>query len=138
MREDAATQLIVQIDGDSISERRLQELAVRLRRELTALRPVSVDLQRAPGAPAGAMAVEAFTIGALAIAVLPAMLPALIEYLREWSLRNANRTITIKRSSGEEVIEISIPEHLPSERLNELVALLSDVVEAPASPEQTP
>ena len=99
MDHSSITQLTIQIDGNSISERRLNDLTVKLKNELRNLKPLALDLPRDQNAPDGAMSVVAFTVGAitltLAVAVLPTAIPALIEFLRDWSLRNANRNRTL-------------------------------------------
>lgn len=59
----------------------------------------------AAGAPAGvgAKGGEAIAVGALLLAVLPSTLPALIEFLKGWTLRN--RTVRLKLQLGETAIE---------------------------------
>ena len=135
MDHSSITQLTIQIDGSAISERRLNDLTVKLKNELRNLQPLALDLQREQNAPAGAMSVEAFTLGAitltLAVAVLPTTIPALIEFLRDWSTRNANRLITIKKHVGEEEIEVSFPEDLSTERLQTLIDTVAGNLASP-------
>jgi hypothetical protein len=51
--------LTIQIDGSSMSERRLNDLTVKLKGELSHLKPLAIDLQRDRNAPEGVMSVEA-------------------------------------------------------------------------------
>lgn len=125
MQNEASLQIIVYIDGESLSERRLNEMTVNLKRELGKLKPTSIELERSDDVPDGVMSVEAITAGAIALAVLPTMVPAIIEYLRDWRLRNADRVVTIKRKVGEEEIEVSFPEDMSSDRLQELIESIS-------------
>jgi hypothetical protein len=128
MDHDSITQLTVQIDGSFLSEQRLNDITLKLKADLAHLKPLAIDLKRDQHAPDGSMSVEAITAGAILIAVLPTMVPAVIEYLREWCLRNANHTITIKRRTGEQEIEVSFPEDLSSERLQRLMNVVSDTI----------
>lgn len=125
MDHDDIAQLTIQIASSSISAQRLNATTVKLKSELSRLKPLAIDLQRDPNAPDGTMSVEAFTVGAMVLAVLPTMIPTVIEYLRDWCLRNANHTITIKKRIGEEEIEVSFPEDLSSERLQNLLKVVS-------------
>lgn len=128
MSDEQPIHLVLRIDNNSISEHRLNEMAINLRGELKKLHPVSVELEREAKVPENVMSVGAITAGAIAIAVLPTMMPAIIQYLRDWRLRNANRMITIKRKTGDEEIEVSFPEDMSSERLKELISSVSAVV----------
>lgn len=128
MDHDDTVQLTIQLSGDSMSERRLNATTVKLKKELSRLKPLTVDRQREPHAPDGTMSVVAFTLGALAMTVLPKAVPAIIEYLRDWSLRNKDHTITIKKRSGVEEIEVSFPQDLSSERLQRLLTVVSDAL----------
>lgn len=128
MDHDDAVQLTIQLSGDSMSERRLNETTVKLKQELSRLKPLTVDRQREPHAPDGTMSVVAFTLGALAVTVLPKAVPAIVEYLRDWSLRNKDHTITIKKRAGTEEIEVSFPQDLSSERLQRLLTVVSDAL----------
>lgn len=128
MEHNDIAQLTIQIDGSSISERRLNDITMKLKNELSHLRPLTIDLPRAQNVPEGAMSAEIFTIGTIILTVLPVMIPPAIEYLRDWCLRNANRTITIKRRSGEEEIEVSFPGDLSSEHLQKFIDVVSNTI----------
>lgn len=54
----------------------------------------------------GAKVVDPFTIGALAIAVMPAILPKLIEFLQAWVLKDQNRTLKICTTINGKKIEL--------------------------------
>ncbi len=136
MDHEDITQFTIQIDGSSISEQRLNDITVKLKRELSHLKPLALDLQRDQNAPEGTMSAEAITVGAILVSVLPTMVPAVIEYLRDWCLRNANNTITIKKRSGKEEIEVTFPEDLSPERLQKLIGVVSDTIAHPKSKDQ--
>ena len=83
----------------------LDAITRRLRDELTELDLQSVALVRGD-APAGTKSAEAVTLGALAITLLPSLLPKLIEFIQAWSLRGQNRTVRIKANVGDRSVEL--------------------------------
>ena len=57
----------------------------------------------------GAKATDPVTVGVLAIAALPSVLPALIEFIKSWTLRANNRSIAVKVQEGDKLVEVSYP-----------------------------
>lgn len=84
----------------------LDRLNRSLRAEIEDLGVESVSLVSAGPAPHGAKAVDATVVGALAIAVLPVVIPKLIEFLQSWTMRSAGRTLKIKTQIGDRSIEV--------------------------------
>lgn len=82
----------------------LDALARQLLAELRNLNVDEVRLKAAADHQAGAKAGEAVTIGALAIVVLPAVLPELVSFLKDWCLRKPDRSIKITRRTGDNEI----------------------------------
>lgn len=121
MSDHAPLDLVLILDRDGISDRRLDDMTIQLKSELEQIRPASVDRVRVDENPNGTMAGEAFTLGAIALAVLPVTIPALIQFLHDWKLRNANRTITIRRKIGDEEIEVTVPEDISPARLKSFI-----------------
>ncbi|MCG6941341.1 MAG: hypothetical protein LJE69_08825 [Thiohalocapsa sp.] len=76
-----------------------------LNRELTdaALAERIEPVTAGPAAP-GTKSGELITAGALLLAVLPATVPALVVFLKEWTLRN--RPLRIKVTDGERSVEV--------------------------------
>ena len=91
---------------------RLDELTRHMTRDLHDLGVGSVERPSGEAAPEAAKG-DPFTWGALALAVLPALLPELVEFLREWARRGEGRTVKIKTPTGLEV------EFMPGEKLTE-------------------
>ena len=56
-------------------------------------------------APAGTKSVDPITIGAIAITVLPTVLPKILEFLQSWSLLGRGRTIKFKGKIADQSIE---------------------------------
>ena len=104
---------ITEADADAES---LDELTGRLLRDLRELGAESVERPSGAVVPEGAKG-DAFTLGALALAAVPAFLPKLVEFLQAWALRGESRTVRIKTPAGLEV------EFTPEKRLSEAEVL---------------
>ena len=122
------TQLILRIDaGEAAPADELDTLTRQLRDELLDLELESVELVRAGAAPEGTKAADPVAMGVLAVAVLPNLLPKLIDFLQAWAMRGQGRTVKFKgKIAGQEVeIEGVTPE--------ELKALLATLAAPPAT-----
>ena len=115
---------ITEADADA---ERLDELAGRLLRDLRELGAESVERPSGEAVPEGAKG-DAFTLGALTLAAVPAFLPKLVEFLQAWALRGENRTVRIKTPAGLEV------EFTPEKKLSEaeLLALVEKLAQTQA------
>lgn len=121
MTSEQAIQLILQIEPTpGLSANNLVQMTESLQTELQTLRPEALGPIKEK-APEGSMAGDILTLGALAIAVLPTMIPALLQYLREWQLRNQNQTIKIRLKRGDEEIEVEIPAGMSKEKVREYI-----------------
>ena len=56
----------------------------------------SIQLKSGGSPPTGAKGVEAVTAGSIAISVLPALFPKVLDFLQAWSLQGKGRTIKFK------------------------------------------
>lgn len=91
---------ITEADADP---ERIEKLTRYLLRDLRELGVESVERPSSKAMPEGAKG-DAFTLGALALAVLPAFLPKLVEFLQAWSLRGEeSRKVKVKTPAGLEV-----------------------------------
>jgi hypothetical protein len=93
---DESTQLILEIDIEEGDRDDVDRACRQLLTEVRDLEVESVDLVRGEAAPEGAKVAGAVTIGALAIAVLPTVLPRLVDFLQHWSLRGGDRKLRLK------------------------------------------
>jgi hypothetical protein len=104
-------------------------LCRELRSELIELGTGSVEFTPGGEPPAGTKAGEAFTLGALTLAILPAFLPKLVEYLHSWTMRAENRKIRVKTQVGDRSIELEYtPAAISEEELMNLLSKLTDVL----------
>jgi len=122
---EETTHVILEVSaGADADERDL--LTRELRSELLELGTGSVELTSAGEPPPGIKAAEVFTLGALALAVLPAFLPKLVEYLHSWTMRAENRKIRVKTQVGDRSIELEYtPTAVSEEELMKLVSKLT-------------
>ena len=102
-----AVHLRVSVDagGDATADD-LDQLTRDLRDELADLELESIELLKAGQPPPGAKSAEAIALGSLWIALLPTMIPKLIEFLQSWSLRGHDRTVKIKASAGDRAVQV--------------------------------
>lgn len=100
MKVTQSLHLTIQIALDEPDNEVLDSLARQLLDELSDQPVESVDLARSGTAPAGTKSAEAITLGALAVTVLPAVLPKLVEFCQAWALRGQGRTLKFKGNLG--------------------------------------
>jgi len=96
MKVKQALHLTIQIGLDEPDNEVLDSLARQLMSELSDQPVESVDLARSGSAPPGTKSAEAITLGALAVTVLPSVLPKLVEFCQAWALRGQGRTVKFK------------------------------------------
>jgi len=125
--ENASAHLILNIDlGKDADPDELDRQTRQLRAELQDLIIESVRPLRSGEVPEGAKAVEAVTLGALALAVLPVFVPKLVEFLQSWVNRAEYRKIKVKTQVGDRSIELEYaPEDLSSRDIKRLVSTLT-------------
>ena len=129
-----ATSFTILVDAgkDALAED-VDALTRQLRTEIQDFGVEAVTLQTAGSAPAGSKSMEAMTIGALAVAVVPQLLPKLIEFLQAWSLRGKDRTVKIKASVGDRSVDIEYPEGASEEVVQELIQKMTDTLTPPSA-----
>jgi hypothetical protein len=126
------TRLTIEVDagGDALPED-VDALTRRLRSEIQDFGVEDVTLKTTTAVPAGTKSVEAVTVGALAITLLPQLLPRLIEFLQAWSLRGKDRMVKIKASVGDRSVDIEYPEGASEVAVQELIQRMTDTLTPP-------
>ena len=105
MARTETLQLTVQIALDDADPEELDALTRQLLDELNQQDVDSVDLNRLGAAPEGTKSADAIALGSLAVAVLPALLPKIVEFCQAWALRGQGRTVKFKGKVGGQDIE---------------------------------
>ncbi len=131
MADEKAIDLILQVNQEGSDAEELDSLARQLAGELGEGDVESVGTLKAGTVPAGAKAVEAVTIGALSVAVLPTVLPKLVEFIQAWCLRGQGRTVKIKTTLQGQPLEFEGS----SADLKTILAMLASQVPAPGPAE---
>ena len=129
--------IIVTIDaGGELDADQLDRLTRQLRSELLDLNTESVELVKNEETPRGTKSAEAVTAGTLAVAILPSLLPRLLEYLQSWTMREEQRKVKVKSQIGDRSIELEYsPSALSQAELKELVSTLTDSLSENSKPE---
>lgn len=108
MSETASAHLIVQIESADATEGELDDLARQLHDEIRDLKVDDVGPARGGALPEDAKAGEALITGALAIQLLPSLLPPLAELLAHWAerVRPRHQTLKLKFTSGDQNLDL--------------------------------
>ena len=135
--DPAPTTITVVLDAghDALVED-LDAMTRKLRNEIEDLGVESVRLATTSNAPAGTKSMEAVTIGALAVTVLPAALPRLIEFLQAWTLRSKDQTVKIKASVGDRSVDVEYPAGASETVVKELIKRMTDTLSPPSAAPQ--
>ncbi len=105
MENAQLTEWQIQVSSTDATVEELDQLTRQLLSELRELDLEAAGLVGAGAAPAGSKAVDPVTIGSIAITVLPAVLPKVVEAVQAWVLRGNNRTVKFKGKVGGQAIE---------------------------------
>jgi hypothetical protein len=128
--EPNATRLTLLVnEGADVAPEDLDKLTRQLRREIEDLGVESVRLAADEPAPSGTKSMEAVTLGALAVAVLPTALPRLIEFLQAWSLRGKDRTVKIKATVGDRTVDVEYPAGESEAVVKDLIAKMTATID---------
>ena len=114
--------------GKDADAEELDRLTRQLREEIQELDVESVEPLEAGALPESAKSAEALTLGALAVVLLPAVVPKLIEFLQVWSLRGENRTVKIKTQVADRALEVEFPKTMSPDELKGIVAMLTEAL----------
>jgi hypothetical protein len=70
------------------------------------------------------------TLGALAVTILPSVIPKFIEFLQTWSMRGENRTVKIETRIGDRSVNVEVPRSMSPDELKGLVDMLTGALTA--------
>jgi hypothetical protein len=102
------------------------ELTRGLLSEIRALDVESASLKTDGSAPAHVKSGELIALGAIVMTLLPPVLPQLISFLKDWSLRDRHRSIRIARRSGENEVRVEYSvKDITQEQIAELLKIVN-------------
>ena len=124
--EEKLTQLSLLVDaGEDARPEETDQLTRQLLAEICEIDVVSVELEREGSSPEGAKSAEAVTIGEIAVAVLPAFIPKVVEFLHDWSSRG-DHPVKIRTKVGDRELEVEYsPKSMSQDELKSLVDTLT-------------
>ncbi len=130
--ENKAEEFYLYLDmGDALDQDQLDQLTRQLRSEMLDQNVEIVDLVRGEEVPEGSKAGEAITWGAIAIQVLPTLLPGVVEFLKSWTQREESRKVTVRTKVGDQSIELEYSSAgIKGDEINELVSALTAGMQA--------
>lgn len=120
MAESEALYFNLTISSSDSTDDELDLMTRQLLIELKDLEVESVSLASGNSAPMGTKGLDSVTAGTIAMAVLPTMLPKVLEFLQGWSLQGRGRTIEFKGKIADQQIDFKGS----FDEMEKLVALL--------------
>lgn len=111
MDESDKAEFEIQVIASDATDEELDRMTRQLLAEVRDLNVESAELTRGEAAPAGSKG-DPITMGSIAIAVLPAVLPNVISLVQAWVMRGQGRTVKFKgkgiefEGSSEELLKI--------------------------------
>ncbi|HEY5961613.1 MAG TPA: hypothetical protein VIV60_33870 [Polyangiaceae bacterium] len=104
---DGLVRVQLSLGSEGTDPERLDELTLALRRELRDDLALDVITHRPHTAPPNAKG-DGFSVGVLALAVLPALLPKFFEFLQQWVTRQRGCSVRVKLDTEGRVIELDV------------------------------
>jgi hypothetical protein len=121
MTEQPVARFDLQITMPDSSAEAIDAAARQLLSELREQDVESAELARGGSAPDGTKSADPVTLGSLAIAVLPALLPKLLEFIKDWTGRGQGRAVKFKGKIAGQTIQFEGS----AEDLQKLITTLS-------------
>jgi hypothetical protein len=95
----------IEIFAQNATEEDIDLMTRQLLAEVRQMDVESVSLIENGKAPSGTKSADPITIGALAVVVLPTLLPKVVEAVQAWALRGQGKTVKFKGRIGRQTIE---------------------------------
>jgi hypothetical protein len=105
MEQPDLTQLNIEISASDATEDDIDRMTRQLLSELREMDVESAELAKGGPAPKGTKSIDPVLMGNIAVTVLPAVLPKVVELIEGWTNRGHGRTVKFKGKVGREVIE---------------------------------
>jgi hypothetical protein len=96
MEETNKAEFHIEVSATDATEEELDRMTRQLLSELRELDVVSAELAKGASAPSGTKSVDPVMLGNIAVAVLPAFLPKVVDMVQAWVTRGQGRTVKFK------------------------------------------
>jgi hypothetical protein len=98
-------ELKLEISASNATTEDIDGMTRELLSELRELEVESAELAKSGLVTSGAKSADAVTTGVIALTVLPAVLPKLVDFIQAWALRGQGRTVKFKGKVSGQAIE---------------------------------
>ena len=95
MEQNDKVEFEIQVSAPDVTDDELDNMTRQLLSEVRELNVESAELAKGGTSPAGTKG-DAITVGAIAIEVLPSVLPSVIAMVQSWVTRGRDRTVKFK------------------------------------------
>jgi len=113
----------LQLNEQGASPEYIDDMTQSLADELRLVGVEDVKSVTQPGDP-NTRSGDVITIGALLLVTLPPTIPAIIQFLQQWVLRDRTRAIKIRKQQGDKSIEIEISSDTDLKNLEKILRLV--------------
>ena len=96
MEENNKAEFQIEVSATDATDEELDRMTRQLLSELRGLDVESAELATGDSAPSGTKSVDPVMLGNIAIAVLPAFLPKVVDTVQAWVMRGHGRTVKFK------------------------------------------
>ena len=96
MNENEKAEFYIEVSAVDVTEEDIDRMTRQLLSELRELDVESAELAKGDSAPSGTKSVDPVMLGNIAIAVLPAFLPKVVDTVQAWATRGQGRTVKFK------------------------------------------
>jgi len=130
MVDDQVVQLQIQLELENGDQQEVDRQARQLLQEMRTNPDVeSAELLSSGMAPDGTKAVDPVLLGALVIAIAPAVTDKVLDFLHAWMMRREGRMVKIKIQTAKDAsIELEIPERMSQTDFKKLVKIVNETL----------
>ena len=127
---DQVVQLQIQLELENGDQQEVDRQARQLLQEMRTNPDVeSAELLSSGMAPDGTKAVDPVLLGALVIAIAPAVTDKVLDFLHAWMMRREGRMVKIKIQTAKDAsIELEIPERMSQTDFKKLVKIVNETL----------
>jgi len=105
MDETGKAEFNIEVSATDTTDEDIDQMTRQLLAELREMDVESAELTKGADAPRGTKSVDPVMMGNIAIAVLPTILPRVVDFVQAWTMRGHGRAVKFKGKVGREVIE---------------------------------
>ncbi len=105
MSTSELSELNIEVSSAGATEEDIDRMTRQLLSELREMDVERAELKKGTAAPDGAKAIDPVMTGSILVAVLPSVLPKIVDGVQAWALRGNNRTVKFKGRVAGQAIE---------------------------------